>query len=621
MSLTAFVLIAGEPPEAAELAQAERLLESFLSGLTEKISHVHRVGNTIFLQSSVYDDESATAVSQSFDSSTSTDCAVVFDGWLENRGELIAELRKHGVSETSSNCSIVLAAWNQWGDKVADRLYGEYSFAAHRNSGSLDKAEVFAVRDKVGIRPLFYSQWEGGIAISNFPGALSVIPWLGSAINEGYAAEFLAVEINSIDETLYRNVARIRGGHAATWSASSGLITTRYWQPSAKVVRTTDEHAAISLRKHLDKVVLAASRSSGPLGIQVSGGVDSSSVACVVADLVTSGELRPERVTGMSQIYPGLPCDESPYIDAIEKVLPFRLEKIQPTYAIVAVVNGWTKRLRYPVFSFASTASIVHDANHRQRGGRIVLTGEGGDELFQPTAPALTRLDSISQLSLTLRHLQATWRAHAGRVNSRGAFALTLETVLPLAARNRLARLQRRRHRTQAPIDVAWQERVGLIDRLDQVKVTGTARTQAVELVLSGRSLYAFEHMYETNFVRGVEKRCPLLSATILEFVNQLPLEIMDFPGGRNRHPLRASVRALLPSAILNRFYKSEFTASVLPALLANASERFGEDFDSPRLSRFGRSTLAAKSLRYVWQLDAAQAFRAWITETQTNQA
>jgi asparagine synthase (glutamine-hydrolysing) len=614
VSLTAFVCIAGNPPKNYGVDDAAAV-SYMLANLSGNEVAIRTIGASKLWHSSVYADEAKHAVAEEENGAETR--TVVFDGWLENRDELIAELGEKGISENSSDCEIVSVAFGQWGEKVANRLYGEYSFFILKNKVEAQEVELLAVRDKVGIRPLFYSRWNGGIAFSNFPGALSAIPWVGDEINEGYAAEFLCVDVNSVDQTLYKNVQRVRGGHSARWNAQNGLEITRYWFPPSKAVKLGEEEAAAMLRERLNRVVFAASRSDGIVGVQMSGGVDSSSVACVVAGLVSTGKLDSERVMGMSQLYPGLPCDETLYIEALEKVLPFQVEKLTPKYASVALIDDWTKRLRYPVFSFAGTASIMHDERHRKRGGRVVLTGEGGDELFQSTSDLFGRLSSFNNLSITLKYTRSTYRTMTNIVNARGAFLMTIESLAPLRVRNALKRFQRRRKGWHAPIDNAWANRVNLADRLDRLELSAVARTLAVELALTGGSNYVFEHSYESNFVRGVEKRCPLLSASVLELINCFPLDLMDFPGERNRRPLRDSVRDRLPQIIRERVYKSEFTSSVLPVLIDAATQRFGKNFDSPRLGKAGHSTLEEKSVKYVWQLDAAQAYRSWITSIE----
>ncbi len=613
MSLTAFVVRLSLP--ALACTASHRAVSAFLEKLAEQKASQIDVGFARIDYASVYSNRSEPAIAFCPDPQDPLlSRTLVFDGWLENREELIAQLSVLDATPESSDPELVLKCIERWGTAAPKHLYGEYSFVCVEKSQHSDVPEVFAVRDKVGIRPLFFATIDGAIAISNFPGALSVIPWVGSEINEGYAAEFLCADVNSIDETLYKHVRRLRGGCFFRSTLRSSVTPKRYWYPPSHVTMSDAPRAAVALRKRLDHVVGSALRAPGLVGVQMSGGIDSSSVACVVAGLVDAGAINAARVRGMSQIYPGLPCDETAYIEALETVLPFDVQKLKPTYADAALLDSWSERLRHPVFSFASTASLLHDRHHRNLGGGVVVTGEGGDELFQPTSRSLFALSSLGHLSIAVRHVRQTYDFFSGRVNARGAIALTLESVAPAYFRNVLRRMQRLRKNWKPSVDAAWAERVKLRRRLDRLRVSGAARTLAVELALTGGAHYALEHMYESNFVRGIEKRCPLLSASILEFVNQLPLELMDSPTGRSRQLLRESVRERLPALIRDRMHKSEFTASVLPALVELATQRFGRNFVRPPLGKAGRSSLSATANRYVWQLDAAQAYRAWLT-------
>ena len=616
MSLTAFLVLVGDAPDGSTLESARQPVVNFLSGLTRQPTESQEQPGALLWQSSVYADESAVALACA--KSPDFERTIVFDGWIENREEVLVALGTSAPDANRSDSLLVLAGYAVWGDQLADRLYGEYAFVIVERKLGVDQGghAVFAVRDKVGIRPLFYSQWQGGMALSNFPGALSVLPWVGSEINEGFAAEFLCANIVSVNETLYLNVSRLCGGHRLSWQSGKQPRIERYWRPDSRVEQMTEEDAVVRFRKVLVASVRAASKCKGPLGCQISGGIDSSTVATVVADLIDARELSADNVVGLSQIYPGLECDETPYIDEMQKVVSFDIERLVPRYCTLEEADDFTVRMRYPFVPFTGTCASRHLEEHVRRNGRTILTGEGGDELFIPTQWAVWGAFSRPyEWPAAINYFRQNWRRRMLTASAAGKFRQLLGVAIGSKLANLLARyVDARRDRTPLPINREWADAVCIDKRLRASAPPRDCRTSASSNATNGSWSEGYESLHWLGFVMCVERRHPLASARVVEAANQLPLALLDGQTRHTRRLLRMAAVERLPAIILDRLGKAEFTTSVLPPLVRMASARLGLDPTSYEMRADRTVSVGAWPPKQVWLLDAAQAFRAFLS-------
>ncbi len=565
MSLTAFVVRIETSSDEPHIGDRE--VKSFLENLSEQRAFRIDVGAARIDFSSIYLDENEGAIATEPDWGDPSICrTLVFDGWLENRDELIAELAINGANTASTDSQIVLKSIARWGEKAVHRLYGEYSFVCLTKTPRSDAPDVFAVRDKVGIRPLFYSEVNEKLAISNFLGALSVVPWIGSGINDGYAAEFLCAEVWSTRETLYRGVKRVCGGHFLLKVGRTSPAARRYWRPKNSTESNSAPDSITAMRRTLFQAVLGASRSIGPLGVQISGGIDSSSVACVVAELMAGRELRAPSTVGMSQIFPGYACDESDYIDQLERELPFPIRKLTPVYATRDQLISIVRRTRYPYYSYAATSSLMHDLEHVTRGGRVIIGGEGGDELLTLGREAWREmLCSIGYASYGWRRLNAFRRSLPVTASSLAHVRFLVEPFMSSAASLRLNRLRGRANAETSVLCRSDAKRLSFSRRLDQFR--GYGRTLAVEIATSCTRNWAWELLHAQYFCRGVEHRNPLLSARVLEFTLTLAPQFLEDQPSSDRWLMTRAAGTRMPIAISGRRSKAEFSGVVLPRI------------------------------------------------------
>jgi asparagine synthase (glutamine-hydrolysing) len=217
---------------------------------------------------------------------------LVLDGRLDNRVELIQSLRLL-VQEAAawSDAQLLLAAYQFWGTACLDHLAGNFAFALWDAA----RRRLVCARDPMGMRPFFY-HWDGThfYAASNLQ-ALRRLSFLSLHLNEDYIWDFLTSTLAScfdLQATPFQEVQRLPSGHLLE-VGERGLQVHRYWRPweLPPIHYNRDQEYAAHYRNIFETVVAAHSRAAGPVGVALSGGLDSSSVACVGRELALAGRL------------------------------------------------------------------------------------------------------------------------------------------------------------------------------------------------------------------------------------------------------------------------------------------------------------------------------------------
>src|SRR5947209_9610126 len=215
---------------------------------------------------------------------------LVFNGEIYNYLELRGELESLGHRFASDgDTAVLLAALREWGEAALTRLVGMFAFAL------LDMHErtLLLARDPLGIKPLYHARWRGGIAFASEIAPLLELPSVGRAIDAGRAHAYLRyADSGSGEETFFADVRQLAAGHTLTASLDrpAGAHARRYWrlEPDDSAELSFDE-AAARLRELFADSVRLHTRSDVPIGITLSGGIDSSAIACSVRDQMSDG--------------------------------------------------------------------------------------------------------------------------------------------------------------------------------------------------------------------------------------------------------------------------------------------------------------------------------------------
>ncbi|HLI20224.1 MAG TPA: asparagine synthase (glutamine-hydrolyzing) [Stellaceae bacterium] len=218
-----------------------------------------------------------------------------FDGAIHNDGELRDELRAldhRFVSDATSET--VLAAYAQWAEDCLKRFSGMWALAIW----DARERRLLLARDNFGIKPLHYIRRNGVVAFASELKAFLRLPW----IDDAFDPEIVATTLDNLDEqeasplTMLPGVHRLLPGHAVTITAAGEVRSRRWWNLLDHLPQPADElsHQAAEFRPLLLDACKLCLRADAPVGIEQSGGLDSSAIACSVAAL-DGGGARPER--------------------------------------------------------------------------------------------------------------------------------------------------------------------------------------------------------------------------------------------------------------------------------------------------------------------------------------
>jgi asparagine synthase (glutamine-hydrolysing) len=488
---------------------------------------------------------------------------VVFNGEIVNYVELRAELelRDHAFY-TRSDTEVIVHLYEQHGIDFVHHLNGQFAIALWDGR----RRRLVLARDRTGIRPLFYTVHDGRLVFA------SEIKALFGA--RGAPRRFLPAALGQVftywcaqaPATIFEGVMCLPSGHLLVLENGSTQVR-KYWDwvfPQGDPVAQPIEDAALELRALLVDSVRLQLRSDVPVGAYLSGGLDSS-IVTVLVRRVTDTPLRTFSITFEDGEF-----DESDFQDEMVRHLGTTHTAVRCTRgAIGAAFPRSIWHAETPIVRTAPTPLMLLAERVRAEGYKVVLTGEGADEVFAgydlfreakvrrfwgraPQSAWRPRL--LERLYPYLKHspvagraftqgffgqgiddLQSPWFAHVPRwrTTQRLWRFLTPEVRAELAATEPFAALDGR----LPPESSCWAP---------------LSRDQYVEAhtLLSGYLLCSQGD--RMAMAHSVEGRFPFLDHRVIEFANRLParhkLRVLE-----GKHVLREAVRGLLPERIRRR--------------------------------------------------------------------
>jgi asparagine synthase (glutamine-hydrolysing) len=512
---------------------------------------------------------------------TTAKLALVMDGRVDNRDELITDLRAHGVRlADETDAEIVLRSYELWREDSPRRIIGDFAFVIWDGR----EQQLFCARDPFGIKSFYYHRDARRFLCGSELHQILEDATVPHEPNEGMVGEYLADRIRNREETLFNGIFRLEPAHYLI-IRESGLVKRRYYDidPENRIVHGSDDEYAAHFLELFKQAVACRMRSCTPVGAELSGGLDSSSVACTVQLLLKSGACAAPGFETFSAVYPGLPCDESEYIASVVEKAGLKANLLRPG---PTPPGKWVTEARrfgdFPGYANGLMNEAVLDSV-RAKGMRVVLTGVGGDEFltgsFRHCADLLSRLE-LRALIGYLRDAFSRYGLEPWRLGDLPAVAAIMRDVVrplvPLPAVRALKRL-RRRDPVPSFINREFARRSALAERLTvEEKVPNAfsfAQAHMYGALLDGRLCQAAEQGSRSDGAYGIESRHPFYDRRIVEFAFGIPEEQRHWRG-LTKLVLRNAMRGILPEKVRQRRTKAEFSSTVLQELEALGGER-----------------------------------------------
>jgi asparagine synthase (glutamine-hydrolysing) len=472
-------------------------------------------------------------------------------GWLTYNGEIYngealrVDLAREGHDPGgAADTWVVLAALNAWGPAALERLEGMFALAfldAHRE-------RLIVARDRFGIKPLYALHGPHGVAFASEIKQFLSVPEFRARLHERRAADFLDLGVTDhTAETMWRDVTAVPPGTAMTVSCrgDGGLrvaLTRWYSLPGASPERSPPrlEEFAATLRA----AVSAHARVTVPAGVSLSGGLDSSAVACFA----------PRGLPCFSLIHDDPAVDESPFARAVAAHLeaPLLAVRLDPA-ELPEVTDAAVRDLDEPFPSLSVVAQWAVFRAAAAFGIKVMLTGQGADELLGGyplmLGPHLAGLLRARKLHAFCREVRAQQRLH-----HRGPLESLRALVTATAHPRLLAALAARGWADQA----LSRARLAVLrsGRRDAAP-TGLAAFRR-DLLGPGNLAMLLRYEDRTAMAHGVEARPPFLDHRVVESALRLGGHEL-IVGGITKAPLRAAASGVLPAAVLHRLDKRGF--------------------------------------------------------------
>lgn len=482
---------------------------------------------------------------------------VVADVRLDNRDELDEKLRGHVAQPLDTDVDFLLAAYELWGDRLAEHLLGDYGFAVLDS----EREQVTVVRDHVGIRPVYWARGsDGSFAVSSTLRSTLLASGLPRNANSAALARLALFDHSDPVETEWADVQRLPGGHVLV-AATNGQNVRRYWDPRPPYRPVSIDAAATEVRRLFDQAVLCRLRAPGRVGVEVSGGFDSTSVAASAVKQVGH-----DRLFALSMTFPGLDCDESEYVDAASVHLGLPIHRIDATsFGPIDFRSEVESDLGMPSLPDSEWCD-PSDGVAAKIGCAVVLTGQGGDHVLYGDASSVPAVMALSghpfrAFAMVRRPTQSIAKSAVRLARSIGTELLGRSPAGLFARTVRWCRPSRR-PRPPAFLSARAAESATLRPTsapTDRERGPWRVQREYRRSNYTG-SIAWFAELWDRSAAHvGIENRCPYVDVRLIEYVMSLGEDVVTY-GANPRGLHRLAMLGELPPLLLARTDKAEFS-------------------------------------------------------------
>jgi asparagine synthase (glutamine-hydrolysing) len=487
--------------------------------------------------------------------------AIIFNGEIYNYVELREELAARGHRFRSTGDSeVLLTAFAEWGEACLPKLNGMWAFLIHdRNTGAL-----FGARDRFGVKPLYYCRTKEALLFASELKAFAPSGLYQPAVNWRTAGKFLHTGVMDDGvETFYAGIEHIPAGSCFAIDPLGQLKIWSYWAfPLEEEAAPPD--AAERFANLFEDSVRLRLRSDVPVGVCLSGGLDSTAIICAMARQRT-GPAREQPLFAFS--YNAAEFDETPYLEATIRQTGATLVNLSlsgrefwETFAAVLAAQDEPVHTMTAVVGYG-LMKLAHD-----HGVTVILNGQGSDEtaagyptFFLHYWHTLLRSHRYPSAA---REINRFAEVH-GRSRGEATLSLLRHALLwrlgSLAAYRRFVETGRRRRYAEHPLFTG--ELTGHLS-VERPEYPGTLREALVEAVTHDPLPLYLRVEDRNSMAHSVEARLPFLDYRLVSFLFTLPPD-QKTRGPWNKYILRESMRGRIPEVVRARAQKFGFPVPV----------------------------------------------------------
>ncbi len=489
--------------------------------------------------------------------------AISFDGRLDNREELITKL--YGAStrdlENLSDAACALAAYRESGESFAQHLKGDFATAIVDGA----QQKLLLARDIMGLRPLYYVQTQKTFLAASEIKSILAYPGFKTRPDDDVLADLLlAGDPYEKERTCFAGIARVLPGHTVVVTPEK-VRSFQHWDfDTTRQIRCASiEEYAERLRALFEQAVQRRLRSSHPVAVQVSGGLDSSAILCQ-AEMLKKAGASVAPCIGISMTFPqGSDADEKRYLTEIEsshnvtiRKLAFRRLGLEDEEKYL-----WQAELPDPQWN---TKTRMLDAA-QEMACRCVLDGYFGDQMLSGFGYLVDLARSFRWLQLRRDFSElGRWMLEVGPGGLNRELGLTLVQGLVPRKFVRTLRRYRGMPKSRQPAWYSEAFRANAFRRyIDSNQPPRHHYSQhgrtSYEFLTSRTRLNLVEADNKLSAMRGLQMEYPFMDMDLVQFLMAIPGSVVNWKGAP-KGLFRHAMKGILPEAIRQRRWKADFT-------------------------------------------------------------
>lgn len=478
---------------------------------------------------------------------------ITYNGEIYNYLEIRAELQKEGVAfRTETDTEVILKAYQAYGIQFLEKLNGMFSFVL------LDRKlkKAFAVRDRFGVKPLYYFEGNGCLSFASEIKQFQAIPYFEARLNHQRAYDFLNYGVfDHTDETLFRRVHQILGGHYAEIDLQKGCFHIMQWYHLPQREAIGYKEAVEQCQALLRDSVKIRLRSDVEVGSCLSGGIDSSSIVCLASSaLKENGHSRQKTFSARS---------EDPRIDEFVYMEKVKERSGSDAFYVTPIAEGllqsFDQLLWHQDEPFASSSVFAQYAlfsKVKDEGVKVMLDGQGADEqlggYFEFYGIYLNQLMREGRFADLVKELKGAKKNNS----TMNPFRSLFKNMIPHGVKEWLYYLMNKPSSKCPWIDFNVLECKPSPPH-DSIN-RKTFNSYAKEMLLKVNLPMLLHYEDRNSMAHSVESRTPFLDYRFVEFILSLPPHFF-IRNGMAKMLLRDAMRGIVPEEVLMRKDKIAF--------------------------------------------------------------
>jgi asparagine synthase (glutamine-hydrolysing) len=519
-----------------------------------------------------------------------TGCSIISDARIDYRQELAGKIGvEWNEAEAYSDSAYILKAYLKWGEECLLHLYGDFSFVLWDPG----REEILCARDHFGCRPLYYVDQPGFLAVASRISAFKSLPAFSFEISEQYILDAMCSIVRADSQSAYKGIHRLKPAHYFKQKRGKSSGQYRYWDLKTDEAyrNLTLEEASEGLRDRIIEAIRQRSRTAGQIGVELSGGLDSSGIAAILA-MLSEQNGRINAFTHAISAEDAAQFQDLKSEMEFSSVLAEKYSSIRQFQITGENSEGSYSAIKEAVRCLYKPVNLHYALNSDllfkmagDSGTAIMFSGLGGDEgITNDGSGYFNELISQGRHSELKNNLKSTVTRRGGSF-CRHLIKIYINYYAPW-----LLTLYKQDWRKAAYKSFAPEKRLARKYKMKRRFLSSTplSRKPDVRAMQYFRIMYPSipERIEETSLLaqeQGIAYSYPFLDRKLLEFFFSLPSDY-KYKDGMGRYLFRMAMKGILPEKIRMRTDKGGNTIPNVFARVLKDEEVFRKLIEEGRM-------------------------------------